>query len=59
MVIKDGKLIDMPNQDEQSKCYILAKKFSENYDLIAYHYPIFNDLKGAIIAIAFGKWLKT
>lgn len=36
----------------------MAKTFSENYEIIAYYYPIFNELKGAIIGMALAKWIQ-
>jgi hypothetical protein len=36
----------------------MAERFTKNYDLIANYFPIFNNLKGIVIGIAFAKFLQ-
>ncbi|CAD8108207.1 unnamed protein product [Paramecium primaurelia] len=53
----NSQLQDKQAQDINDMSYQFAQKFSELYDQIAIHYPIFNRLKQLFKAVALGKWM--
>ncbi|CAK65216.1 unnamed protein product (macronuclear) [Paramecium tetraurelia] len=53
----NSQLQDKQAQDINDMSYQFAEKFTELYDQIAIHYPIFNRLKQLFKAVALGKWM--
>ena len=56
-ISKTGILIDKKIQNSYSPCYKFAEIFSNLYDEIADHYPIFNRLKEISGAMAIAKYI--
>jgi hypothetical protein len=58
MVISEsGELKDKENQDPSDSCYKFAKAFTDNYEEICKHYPIFDRLKHLYKAMSIAEWM--
>jgi len=58
LVNSKGVVEEVPIEDTHDPAFLFARKFNENYDLIAKYFPVLKRLKHMVKALTLAEWVK-